>query len=160
MRSIFYYHYQNGSFMLFNMLWWISRYSTWNLCYPPSPYCCSPLFPHNNGASPPAGDPPVNISWTDGQNETTRARFLESQRRRAKFGDWWRDWWNKEVLRKSNGTCSESIFAHSYYIPPTLAKVTPTESTLTVGWYNIVAMSEFFMSAPICDNSWSMANDA
>jgi len=34
--------------------------------------------PLNNGASPPAGNPPGNVSWTDGQNETTRVRFPES----------------------------------------------------------------------------------
>lgn len=59
-----------------------------------------------------------------------------------------------------NGTCSVSIFAHSYHKPPTLAKVTPTESTLTVGRYNDVAISRCFVSAPVCDNSWSIAKDA
>ena len=90
------------------------------------------------GASPPAGDPPVNISWLDGQNPSTRARFPESQRRRAVFADWW----NSEVQKNSSETCTESIFAHSYHTAPTLVKVTATTPVLTYGWYNGVAISK------------------
>jgi hypothetical protein len=92
----------------------------------------------HNGASPPAGDPPVNISWTDGQNATTRARFPESQRRRAKFGDFW----NAEIVKADNLTCSESIFAHTYHTPPSLSKVAAPPLELPPGWYEGVYISK------------------
>lgn len=85
----------------------------------------------NNGAYPPL-DPPVNQSWADGANSTTRARYNESDRRRAEFGDFF----NTYILPSSNETCSESIFAHSYHGPAGDAKTALTRMTLLVGWYN------------------------
>lgn len=88
-------------------------------------------IPGNAGASPPV-DPPVNVSWVDGQNETTRLRYPESQRRRLAFADFY----NKQVLPANEKTCSEYIFAHSYHTPPSMAKVAPHTATLVVGWYD------------------------
>jgi hypothetical protein len=97
----------------------------------------------NNGASPPV-DPPVNISWADGQNATTRARFPESQARRVNF----ETFYNEKILPSDEETCSESIFAHSYHLPPALSKVTPSVTALTIGWYNGVEQSMYSPCPP------------
>lgn len=83
------------------------------------------------GASPPV-DPPVNLTFVDGQNETTRARYPESQRRRQVFGDWF----NEYMLPSNNETCSEYLFAHSYHIPPTTVKTDPAQANLVPGYYD------------------------
>ncbi|KAH7303823.1 amidase signature domain-containing protein [Stachybotrys elegans] len=77
-------------------------------------------IPGRSGAFPPI-EPPVNLSWVDGQDATVRERYPESQRRRQVFGDWF----NKAILPSSNETCSEYLFAHSYHIPRALSKQTP-----------------------------------
>ncbi|KAM7188603.1 Amidase signature domain containing protein [Naviculisporaceae sp. PSN 640] len=84
-----------------------------------------------HGAFPPV-DPPVNITFADGQNATTRARYPESQLRRELFGAWF----NKEVLPTNNETCSEYIFAHTYHSAPNTVKVDPATARLTNGWYD------------------------
>ena len=88
-------------------------------------------IPGQIGAFPPV-DPPVNISFADGQNATTRARYPESQRRRQVFGDWF----NKEILPTNDETCSEYIIAHTYHGPPNTIKVDPATARLTGGWYD------------------------
>ncbi|KAF2730630.1 amidase signature enzyme [Polyplosphaeria fusca] len=74
---------------------------------------------YNNGSHFPA-DPMVNASWYDAQNATTIARLPHSVRKRELF----EEWWSTNVLKASNATCSESIFAHSLHIPPATEKVT------------------------------------
>ena len=88
-------------------------------------------IPGQEGAFPPV-DPPVNLTWTDGQNATTRARYPESQRRRQVFGEWF----NREVLPANEETCSEYIFAHTYHTAPNTVKVDPATARLTGGWYD------------------------
>jgi Asp-tRNA(Asn)/Glu-tRNA(Gln) amidotransferase A subunit family amidase len=88
-------------------------------------------IPGQTGAFPPV-DPPVNISWADGRNATTRARYSESQRRRAAFADWF----NSAVQPASEATCSEHILAHTYHTPPDTVKTRPTAAGLTPGWYD------------------------
>ncbi|KAB5578141.1 amidase signature domain-containing protein [Coniochaeta sp. 2T2.1] len=88
-------------------------------------------IPGQIGAFPPA-DPPVNISWADGQNATTRARYPESKRRLVVFADWF----NREVQPASEATCSEHILAHTYHGAPDMVKVKPTQAALTGGWYD------------------------
>ncbi|KFA71403.1 hypothetical protein S40288_04317 [Stachybotrys chartarum IBT 40288] len=83
------------------------------------------------GAFPPL-EPPVNMSWVDGQDPETRARYPESQRRRQAFGDWF----NEAVLPTSNETCSEYLFVHSYHIPPDTVKTDPGEARYVTGWYD------------------------
>jgi len=68
---------------------------------------------YNNGSFFPV-DPMVNASWYDAQNETTIARAPQSRRRRELFAAFW----NANVVRPANGTCSESIFAHSLHVAP------------------------------------------
>merc|ERR1711981_740810 len=41
----------------------------------------------NDGAFPPS-DPVVNLTFADGVNETTRARYPDSQAKRAAYADW------------------------------------------------------------------------
>ncbi|KEY74573.1 hypothetical protein S7711_07175 [Stachybotrys chartarum IBT 7711] len=62
-----------------------------------------------NGAAPPV-DPSVNLTWTNGQNETIRARYNESLRRGQEF----RDFYSEYILPTDNTTCSESILASTY----------------------------------------------
>lgn len=88
-------------------------------------------IPGQEGAFPPA-DPPVNVTWTDALNETTIARYPESQRRREVFGEWF----NKYVLPGNDETCSEYIFAHTYHTPPNTVKTDPATARLTGGWYD------------------------
>ncbi|CAH0046123.1 unnamed protein product [Clonostachys solani] len=88
-------------------------------------------IPGREGAFPPI-EPPVNMSWTDGRDPTTRARYPESQRRRQVFGDWF----NREILPGNNETCSEYLFAHSYHIPPNTVKTDPAEARYVTGWYD------------------------
>ncbi|KAK3316257.1 amidase signature domain-containing protein [Apodospora peruviana] len=88
-------------------------------------------IPGQKGAFPPV-DPPVNISFADGQNATTRARYPESQRRRQVFGEWF----NRVVLPANRETCSEYIFAHTYHGLPTTVKTDPATARLTGGWYD------------------------
>ncbi|KAF2029733.1 hypothetical protein EK21DRAFT_89516 [Setomelanomma holmii] len=73
----------------------------------------------NNGSHFPA-DPMVNASWYDALNETTIARLPQSVRRRELFAKFW----NTNIVKPSNETCSESFFAHSLYIAPGMEKVT------------------------------------
>lgn len=98
-----------------------------------------PLFdayaqiPGHIGAFPPI-DPIVNASWWDGQNETTRANYPESLRRKGVFGKWY----TESVLPANADTCSEYIFAHTYHVPPSLTKVTPRAAVTQRqrGWYD------------------------
>lgn len=83
------------------------------------------------GASPPV-DPPVNLSFVDGQDPVTRARYPESQRRRQVFGDWF----NEYMLPSNDETCSEYLFAHSYHIPPTTIKTDPAKAELPLGFWD------------------------
>ncbi|PSN69376.1 amidase signature enzyme [Corynespora cassiicola Philippines] len=85
----------------------------------------------NNGSHFPA-DPPVNASWYDAQNETTIARHPQSVEKREMFGQWW----NKNVMKASNTTCSESLFAHSYHIAPATEKITWTPVGVVTRYYN------------------------
>lgn len=87
--------------------------------------------PGREGAFPPL-EPPVNQSWTYGQNTTVRERYPESQRRRKVFGEWF----NKEALPASYETCSEYLFAHSYHIPPDTIKTDPAEARYVAGWWD------------------------
>lgn len=86
-------------------------------------------IPGQIGAFPPV-DPPVNVSWTNGQNATIRDRYPESQRRRVVFGEWF----NRDVLPGSEETCSEYIFAHTYHSAPSLVKVAPAKVSPFGGW--------------------------
>lgn len=88
-------------------------------------------IPGREGAFPPL-DPPVNQSWTYGQNITVRERYHESQRRRKVFGEWF----NKEALPTNEETCSEYLFAHSYHIPPDTVKTDPAEVRYVAGWWD------------------------
>lgn len=88
-------------------------------------------IPGREGAFPPL-DPPVNQSWTYGQNSTVRERYPESQRRRKVFGEWF----NKKALPANEETCSEYLFAHSYHIPPDTVKTDPAEVRYVAGWWD------------------------
>lgn len=86
---------------------------------------------YNNGSHFPA-DPPVNASWYDALNETTIARHPQSVRKRKLFSEWW----NQNVMKASNETCSESFFAHSYHIAPATEKLTWTPVGVVTRYYN------------------------
>ncbi|KAH7312540.1 amidase signature domain-containing protein [Stachybotrys elegans] len=70
-------------------------------------------FGELTGGSAPPVDPSVNLTWTNGQNETIRARYNESLRRAQEF----RDFYSKFVLPADPTTCSESILASTYEGP-------------------------------------------
>jgi len=86
---------------------------------------------YNNGSHFPA-DPAVNLSWYDAQNATTIARYPESQARRVAFANFW----NTNVAKASNATCSESVFAHSLHIAPGMEKVTYGEPSVASYYWN------------------------
>jgi Asp-tRNA(Asn)/Glu-tRNA(Gln) amidotransferase A subunit family amidase len=90
-------------------------------------------IPDQEGAWPPV-DPPVNASWTSGENETTRARYPEAQQKRITFANFF----NTIVLPPNEETCSEYIFAHTYHTPPSLVKVHGRAVSLRnrLGWYD------------------------
>jgi len=71
------------------------------------------LYASNNGAFPPS-DPAVNLSWTDGVNATTIARYPQPVQRRLSFAE---DY-NTNIIPPSNETCTQSIIALSIHIPP------------------------------------------
>jgi Asp-tRNA(Asn)/Glu-tRNA(Gln) amidotransferase A subunit family amidase len=85
----------------------------------------------NNGSHFPS-DPPVNASWYDALNETTIARLPTSIRKREMFGEWWND----NIQKPSNATCSESFFAHSYHSAPAKEKVTYRPDGVVSYYYN------------------------
>jgi Asp-tRNA(Asn)/Glu-tRNA(Gln) amidotransferase A subunit family amidase len=85
----------------------------------------------NNGSFFPS-DPPVNASYFDALNETTIARLPQSIRKRELFGEWW----NSNILKASNSTCSESFFAHSYHIALATEKITYTPVGVVTRYYN------------------------
>ncbi|KAK3367920.1 hypothetical protein B0H63DRAFT_455975 [Podospora didyma] len=86
----------------------------------------------NHGAIPPA-DPPVNMTWTDGLNAITRARYPESQRRRAVF----EKWFNHAILPTNDETRSEPPSTHLPH-PPNTAKTDNAPARLTDGWHDEV----------------------
>lgn len=67
-------------------------------------------FGELTGGEAPPVDPSVNLTWTNGQNETIRGRYDESLRRGQQF----RDFYAEHVLPRDEATCSESIFASTY----------------------------------------------
>ncbi|KAF1998772.1 amidase signature enzyme [Amniculicola lignicola CBS 123094] len=85
----------------------------------------------NNGSYFPS-DPMVNASYYDAQNETTIARIPQSIRKRELFGEWW----NENVQKASNTTCSESFFAHSYHIKLRTEKVTQNPVSLSIAYWD------------------------
>jgi Asp-tRNA(Asn)/Glu-tRNA(Gln) amidotransferase A subunit family amidase len=87
----------------------------------------------NDGAFPPS-DPVVNLTFADGVNETTRARYPESQAKRAAYAEWF----NTEILPASNDSavCTDYIVAHSLHVPPSTVKYNQTPFTLVRGFYN------------------------
>jgi Asp-tRNA(Asn)/Glu-tRNA(Gln) amidotransferase A subunit family amidase len=88
---------------------------------------------YNNGSFFPA-DPMVNASWYDALNETTIARAPTSIKKRELFAEFW----NGNVMKASNATCSESFFAHSLHIAPGMEKVThDAVSVATYYWAGV-----------------------
>ncbi|CAO2652731.1 Nn.00g021420.m01.CDS01 [Neocucurbitaria sp. VM-36] len=85
----------------------------------------------NNGSHFPS-DPPVNGTWFDALNETTIARYPESVRKREIFGKWWND----NIAKASDVTCSESFFAHSYHNAPATEKITYRPNGVVSYYYN------------------------
>lgn len=86
---------------------------------------------YNNGSHFPS-DPPVNGTWYDALNETTIARYPESARKREVFGQWW----NENIAKASDATCSESFFAHSYHSAPGTEKITFRPNGVVSYYYN------------------------
>lgn len=95
----------------------------------------SPLFSayasQNGGAFPPA-DPVVNLTWTDGQNTTTRARYALAVSKREAYASWF----NTYILPSDVETCTRSIAAHSLHVPPSTVKYDQTPFGLVRGFYN------------------------
>jgi Asp-tRNA(Asn)/Glu-tRNA(Gln) amidotransferase A subunit family amidase len=83
------------------------------------------------GAFPPA-DPVVNMTWADGMNATTRARYDQAMAKRVQFADWF----NTHIVPRSNGTCTDSIVAHTLHVAPSTVKYDQTAFGLVRGWYN------------------------
>ena len=87
----------------------------------------------NDGAFPPS-DPVVNLTFADGINETTRARYPDSQAKRQAYADWF----NTAILPAANASdmCTDSIVAHSLHVPPSTVKYDQTPFRLVRGFYN------------------------
>jgi hypothetical protein len=99
---------------------------------------------NNNGAFPPS-DPAVNLSWTDGVNATTIARYPQSAQRRLNFAEWY----NTHIIPSSNETCTQSIIAHSIHILPYEEKVQYYPVTLAVpGYWDCVSVSVNYAGVP------------
>jgi Asp-tRNA(Asn)/Glu-tRNA(Gln) amidotransferase A subunit family amidase len=85
----------------------------------------------NDGAFPPL-DPAVNLTWADGVNATTRARYNESVHRREQYAEWF----NTYILPTNTETCTSAIVAHSLHVPPSTVKVDQTKVHLVEGYGN------------------------
>jgi Asp-tRNA(Asn)/Glu-tRNA(Gln) amidotransferase A subunit family amidase len=94
-----------------------------------------------DGAAPPV-DPSVNLTWTNGQNETIRSRYDEAIKR----GRQWRDFYSEHVNPTNPDTCSESIIAYTYYtdVPANRQDLVPFDFTggdVTGGFWNTLPQS-------------------
>lgn len=94
-----------------------------------------------DGAAPPV-DPSVNLTWTNGQNETIRSRYDEAIKR----GQQWRDFYSEHVNPANPDTCSDSIIAYTYYtdVPANRQDLVPFDFTggdVTGGFWNTLPQS-------------------
>lgn len=116
----------------------LNSLESWDLNGEPLTQAFSAL---TNGASPPV-DPSVNLTWTNGQNETIRSRYDEAIRRGQQF----RDFYTEHVNPTNEDTCSESIIAYTYFtdVPDNrqdLVEFDFTGGDVTGGFWNTLPQS-------------------